>query len=252
MRKSKSIQISIPQPCHEDWNKMTPTEQGRFCNTCQKCVVDFTDFTDKQLFEYFKTHTGEKICGQVNNNQLNRVILPTEPRATNFRKYYALIGLTITLLEYPVKNLFAKAPTNKQVTTHAYAVENDEKTILSIIVLDDNKNPIQDATIHIQTIDSITTTYSTDAQGYCKTELVEGEYSISISHRLYKLYSRKVTINKGIHSLNVLLKRHVADDSVVKMESYKTGGLIDISTYKVISHEDIEKMPTSIARKINY
>ena len=35
----------IPEPCHENWNKMTPQEQGRHCAVCSKVVVDFTKKT---------------------------------------------------------------------------------------------------------------------------------------------------------------------------------------------------------------
>ncbi|MBN4072576.1 hypothetical protein JYT74_00920 [Crocinitomix catalasitica] len=34
--------VSIPDPCHEDWDKMTPTEKGTFCGKCQIDVIDFT------------------------------------------------------------------------------------------------------------------------------------------------------------------------------------------------------------------
>ena len=32
----------IPNPCHEDWNKMTPEDKGRHCSVCDKVVIDFT------------------------------------------------------------------------------------------------------------------------------------------------------------------------------------------------------------------
>jgi hypothetical protein len=38
----QKLQISIPEPCHENWHTMTPTQQGRFCNACAKEVVDFS------------------------------------------------------------------------------------------------------------------------------------------------------------------------------------------------------------------
>ena len=28
---NSQIKISIPEPCHEDWNKMVLNEKGRFC-----------------------------------------------------------------------------------------------------------------------------------------------------------------------------------------------------------------------------
>jgi hypothetical protein len=39
---AKKFQLQIPEPCHEDWNKMTPVHKGRFCDSCEKAVVDFT------------------------------------------------------------------------------------------------------------------------------------------------------------------------------------------------------------------
>ena len=35
--------FSMPDPCSEDWNKMTPTEQGAFCYKCQKEVINLSN-----------------------------------------------------------------------------------------------------------------------------------------------------------------------------------------------------------------
>ena len=42
------MKITIPTPCHENWNEMTPNEMGRHCTVCSKTVKDFTDqaYTD--------------------------------------------------------------------------------------------------------------------------------------------------------------------------------------------------------------
>lgn len=71
---SKSVQIHIPQPCHENWQKMTPKEQGRFCGSCQKTVVDFTAMSDKELLDYISNTSGQRSCGRFSNDQLNRTI----------------------------------------------------------------------------------------------------------------------------------------------------------------------------------
>lgn len=66
----KKLQLTIPEPCHEDWNKMTPAEKGRFCSSCQKDVYDFTKSTDLQIIEtYNKTNS---ICGRFLPSQLDR------------------------------------------------------------------------------------------------------------------------------------------------------------------------------------
>src|SRR5881397_1773271 len=69
----KKIQLSIPEPCHEDWNKMTPGEKGRFCESCQKTVIDFTNMSDRQIAEHFKKQDGP-VCGRFMGDQLNRTI----------------------------------------------------------------------------------------------------------------------------------------------------------------------------------
>src|SRR6185312_6798590 len=58
MTKKQSINISIPKPCHENWDTMSVNEQGRHCGSCNKTVVDFSSYTDKELFEFFKKANG--------------------------------------------------------------------------------------------------------------------------------------------------------------------------------------------------
>lgn len=40
---------SIPEPCSEDWNKMTPTEKGAFCAKCTKEVLDCSTMKSSQI-----------------------------------------------------------------------------------------------------------------------------------------------------------------------------------------------------------
>jgi hypothetical protein len=51
---SRQIQMTIPQPCDENWGDMTPTEKGRFCASCCKQVIDFTNMSDSQLAAFFR------------------------------------------------------------------------------------------------------------------------------------------------------------------------------------------------------
>jgi len=69
---SKKFQLQVPEPCHEDWNKMTPGDKGRFCDSCQKTVHDFTGMSDAQLIAFFKKPSTGSVCGRFHNDQLER------------------------------------------------------------------------------------------------------------------------------------------------------------------------------------
>ena len=81
----QKLQLSIPEPCHENWHAMTPTEQGRFCNACTKEVIDFSMMTDTEVLNYFSSLSHEKVCGRAMPSQLDRVISrPEEPKRRLF------------------------------------------------------------------------------------------------------------------------------------------------------------------------
>jgi hypothetical protein len=67
----KQITISIPTPCTEDWNVMTTNNDGKFCASCQKTVIDFSQMSDKELVDFFY-HLKGKTCGRFNEKQVNR------------------------------------------------------------------------------------------------------------------------------------------------------------------------------------
>jgi len=64
------MKISIPKPCHENWNEMLPEEKGRFCLSCQKCVLDFTKLSDDEIL---KSLEKPNQCGRFSNQQLERI-----------------------------------------------------------------------------------------------------------------------------------------------------------------------------------
>jgi hypothetical protein len=66
----KKMRISIENPCHEDWQAMTPETQGRFCGACEKTVVDFTTMSDAEILQYFSKPSVEKTCGRFRVEQL--------------------------------------------------------------------------------------------------------------------------------------------------------------------------------------
>jgi len=80
--------ITIPKPCHEDWNKMTPDETGRFCNSCSKSVVDFTEMLPDEIQNYFILNQGKNTCGRFKKSQLDEIIIQIPSRVLYSQTQY--------------------------------------------------------------------------------------------------------------------------------------------------------------------
>ncbi|MEA1847815.1 TonB-dependent receptor plug domain-containing protein [Chryseobacterium sp. MHB01] len=65
------MKLTIPTPCHENWDQMAPAEQGRFCSVCVKTVKDFTAVPDEEMVDAFSQNS-EDTCGRFTTSQLNR------------------------------------------------------------------------------------------------------------------------------------------------------------------------------------
>jgi len=83
----KKMNLTIPKPCHESWDEMTPAEQGRFCGACQKTVIDFSNMSDRELAAFFKKPAGP-VCGRFQQDQLNREITIPKKRIPWLRYFF--------------------------------------------------------------------------------------------------------------------------------------------------------------------
>ena len=81
-----NYKISIPKPCHEDWNAMTQEDKGRFCSVCAKSVVDFTGLDNEQVSDYLNQNKDKKICGRFRKDQLEPKFTFTVPEAVLYQK----------------------------------------------------------------------------------------------------------------------------------------------------------------------
>jgi hypothetical protein len=70
------LTITIPTPCNEDWNRMTPDKTGRHCSACAKSVVDFTGMSDEEVKYFFlNKKEDERVCGRFKQTQLHRIVI---------------------------------------------------------------------------------------------------------------------------------------------------------------------------------
>ncbi|MCW3169602.1 hypothetical protein OMO38_13835 [Chryseobacterium sp. 09-1422] len=181
------MKVTIPKPCHENWEAMTPNEKGRFCQLCSKNVRDFTNSSDMEIIEDL---SGESdTCGNFRVDQLNRNLsysfvnsLLTKfavgfiltsggivTAQTKTEKSYEIKHDTVNhikgkITEIPIKTL----ETNPQVRIGGAVSSFDSKTqplyILDGEIIDDEKfrkiNPN-----HIKKIDILKGVNATSAYG---------------------------------------------------------------------------------------
>lgn len=65
--------VNIPTPCHEDWNKMTPTAQGAFCGKCQIDVIDFSEKSNSEIKAILIENRGKHLCAHIKTSQLQQL-----------------------------------------------------------------------------------------------------------------------------------------------------------------------------------
>lgn len=95
----KHFEITIPKPCHENWQTMTPNQKGRFCNSCSKTVVDFTLMNATEVQNYLSKNQDERICGHIKQSQLNSINhrIPSEilQKKMSYKRFFSLALLIV-------------------------------------------------------------------------------------------------------------------------------------------------------------
>lgn len=146
----RKIQLSIPEPCHEDWDNMTPTQQGRFCNACAKEVVDFSDMSDTEVLNYFLKKKDDTICGRAFPDQLDRNIAALAVKKRYWPWQYVLTAFLFFMKPAKSKAQGAVIVTDSSISINFYESVNDNRHILSAVIKDEEGNPVPYASVKIK------------------------------------------------------------------------------------------------------
>ena len=66
-----NFKLHIPNPCNENWEHMKSGSGSRFCENCQKDVIDFTGKSRQEILEIILSTRGQKVCGRFHKSQLD-------------------------------------------------------------------------------------------------------------------------------------------------------------------------------------
>lgn len=93
--------FSIPSPCPQPWDTMTPATHGRYCGACEKVVVDFSRMSDAEVIGYFAARSSERVCGRFRPDQLEQS-RPTPPTvAPSWARLLATAAVALSSCEMP-------------------------------------------------------------------------------------------------------------------------------------------------------
>jgi hypothetical protein len=217
----KQTSLYIPTPCHEDWNKMTPTQQGKFCASCNKQVVDFSLMSDNQILN-FLSHQSGKLCGRFDAEQLQRPLVETKIK----KKKSWWMALTMPLLflfDRSDAQKFASKQKHRIVqsidtsftTVGAVAVIVNERIITGKVV-DENNNPLAYASVIQKGFIGGTTTDSL------------GNFSIKVNSYDDSIILIASYVGYSSIEKNILLQSNNVSDVIIKLPEYVSKGLVDV------------------------
>lgn len=112
--------------CDQDWSTMEIREKGRFCESCQKCVVDFTQKTPFEVMQ-IQAFSKEPLCGYYRpdhffDHQKAPTVIPS--------RRWALAAM-FPILMSGTKDLYSQQPIVTPTEQHPFgetAVVAEERT----------------------------------------------------------------------------------------------------------------------------
>ena len=162
----RKLQLTIPEPCHEDWNKMTPVQKGRFCSSCEKNVFDFTRSTDLQIIETYNKNNS--ICGRFLPSQLDRELFYPKKKKSVWLAtvFFGMITFWNTKMSAQEKPKTEQIETPRVVLGKpAYHPEKESNEITITGIVSDTSGPIPGVNVIVKGSNNVV---NTDMKGLFK------------------------------------------------------------------------------------
>jgi len=162
--------ISIPNPCAQNWADMDIGAQGRFCQSCQKTVTDFTKLSNEKILRTLSS--SGNTCGRLNANQLqdlNTALAINRSSRFSWKRFSlaaAIIGfIPFVKAEAKVKPQIENKPMLFKQSVNQPDTEKRYRMVTGTIISDDDKSPLPGTTIRVKGMDIVSTT---DIAGHYK------------------------------------------------------------------------------------
>ena len=202
------FKLNIPEPCHEDWQQMSPTQKGKFCGSCQKEVIDFTKLSASEIAR--KTKNSKQLCGRFTSTQLEQEYVSASQNSLSRLGIALGLGSIIAVAQPS----FAQEEKPDKIEVHqlqgevALTTKANDSISITGTVTDEEGTPLPGVDI----IQKSTTNKSiTDFDGRFKVNISEEDFN----SEAYLIFSftgtQEAVIRIEEKSINIVLKKEVCE-----------------------------------------
>jgi hypothetical protein len=144
MRNSNTT-ITIDEPCTQNWAEMKKEADFGFCRTCNKNVIDFTNYTNAEILSVL-TRASTPVCGRLTVTQLNQLnyYLLVKPANRNWMKYLGVLAIGAAIFAQDASAAIPRVST--EITIQPTCRRDDKKpnmlTRISGLILGPDKKPV--------------------------------------------------------------------------------------------------------------
>ncbi|GAA4275579.1 carboxypeptidase-like regulatory domain-containing protein [Aquimarina mytili] len=212
MNNQFSLQINAP--CTENFDTFSSTQQGGFCDSCKKEVIDFTRMNTQEIVHYFQANTTQNTCGRFKTHQLKTYDHPIQKRSK--LSFISGIGLAfIALFSFgkiqgqEIKN---QTNTSDQNTAKLQDTTSQKNITVKGTVTDDG-GPLPGANVILE---GTTLGVSTDFDGHFEfpEKLKKGDVLV-VSYIGFN--SKRIVVQNENSAQSISMKVNLKMDSCVLM-----------------------------------
>lgn len=230
----KTQKISIPSPCTVGWKNMQDTANGKFCQSCNKVIPDFSKLPDFQIRSIIEQTEGE-VCGRISLSQLNRIRVGSSSEShsnaeenNSFLKVAVLTGVMLSSISLsaatPEQSPFLSLPSiDMSVNVSETNSLIGDIEVSGIVVDQLNEEPIVFVKITV-VVEGKTYNATTDFDGKFKLMLPESllgkEVSLSIQAIDYesKIINIKLSKNRVYKEIEMKLDENAMIEGIIIRE----------------------------------
>jgi hypothetical protein len=209
--------LEIKSPCQENFSKMTANENGSFCNSCAKNVIDLSRKTNAEVATFIAKNKDATICARLKTSQLEEEFEINETSRINNFKYAVAVAATVLLTsnvvgqeKTPVKTEINCPKPNPEIMGKIAYVKTESKTI-SFVLKGKLLNQITKKPLSEKEFPNCRITIN-EAVSIVKLNPKTGDYSVS------------VTIDKSVKQISMSIETddlHLFKTIVINSNSIK-------------------------------